>query len=102
LATSNGIIFIYTRRSTRRVRPVQKNRSRRRRDARLLKHMIFMFVIYFCGWVPMYIIGAINWNGTAISHVVHHGLTILPAASMLIDVGNLFLYNHELRRYFAR
>ena len=61
-----------------------------------------MFVIYFGGWVPMYIIAVIDWNGTAIPYVVYHGLTILPAVSLLIDVANLFLYNHELRRYFAK
>ena len=105
LAITNGIIFLHARRSTRRIHAMSENTDVRpalsQRDGRLLKHMTFMFVIYFCGWVPMYIIAAVNWNGNAISYVLHHGLTILPVISLLIDVTNLFLYNHELRRYFA-
>jgi hypothetical protein len=62
--------------------------------------MIFMFVVFFCGWVPIFIIGAVNWNGTAVSYVLFHGLTILPAVSLFIDMVDLFLYNNELRRYF--
>lgn len=97
---------MYARRSTRRVHSNDEQRSGivvlSQRDTHLLKHMIFMFVIFFCGWVPLYIIAVINWNGTAIPYVLHHVLTILPTLSLLFDVVNLFVYNHELRRYLIR
>jgi hypothetical protein len=105
-ALSNGTILIYAYRSSRRVQAMNENPENgpvlQARESRLLKHMLFMFVVFFCGWVPMYIIAVINWTGEAISYVLHHGLTILPALSLLIDVLNLFLYNYELRRYFSR
>ncbi len=63
--------------------------------------MIFMFAVFFCGWVPIYIIAVVNWNGNGIPYVVQHAIQILPTMTLLIDVLNLFLYNHELRRYFT-
>jgi hypothetical protein len=106
LAITNSIIFSHAHRSTRRVQPVNGESTPAstlsQRDAHLLRHMIFIFVVFFCGWVPMYIIAAINWNGTAISHVVQHGLQILPAVSLFIDVIDLFWYNHELGKYFTK
>ncbi len=105
LAITNGIIFNYAHRSTRRVQPVNGEgvpaSALGSRDARILKHMIFIFVVFFCGWVPMYIIAIIDYDGTAIPYVVLHGLQILPAVSLFIDVIDLFLYNHELRRYLT-
>ncbi len=55
-----------------------------------------MFAVFFCGWVPIYIIAVIDWDGTGISYVALHGLTILPTVSLFIDVVDLFWYNHEL------
>jgi hypothetical protein len=105
LVTTNGIIFSYAHRSTRRIQPINGENAPasalRARDAHILKHMIFIFVVFFCGWVPMYIIAIIDYDGTAIPYVVLHGLQILPAVSLFIDVIDLFLYNHELRRYFT-
>ncbi len=105
MAATNIIIFSYTHHSTRRVQPANGESAQAptlsHRDARLLKHMIFMFVVFFCGWIPIYIIAAIDWNGTAISNVLLHGLEILPVVSLFIDLADLFLYNHELRRYFT-
>ena len=103
--TTNGIVFGYARRSTRRVQSINGENALApalgSRDAHILKHMIFIFVVFFCGWVPMYIIAVIDYNGTAISYVVLHGLQVLPAVSLFIDVIDLFLYNHELRRYLT-
>lgn len=104
LSVTNTIIFIYVRRSSRRVQPMHGQGIRisvlNHRDDRILKHMIFMFVVFFCGWMPVCIIGAINWDGTMISYILFHSVTILPAISGFINMTDLFLYNHELRRYF--
>jgi hypothetical protein len=104
LAITNSFIFIYARRSTRRVQPANRKSVQAltlsHRVARLLKHMIFMFVIDFCGWIPIYIIMIINWNGVAVSPFALQIFLTVPIASVFIDVADLFLYNHELRRYF--
>ncbi|CAF1495470.1 unnamed protein product [Adineta steineri] len=106
LIITNGIIFISARRSTQRVQPMNGDRtttsSFTQRDVRLLKHMVFIFAVFFCGWVPMFIIAVIDYNGDAIPYVVLHGLQILPCVSLLIDIIDLFIYNHELRRYLTR
>ncbi|CAF0923738.1 unnamed protein product [Adineta steineri] len=106
LIITNGIIFISARKSTQRVQPMNGDRtttsSFTQRDVRLLKHMVFIFAVFFCGWVPMFIIAVIDYNGDAIPYVVLHGLQILPCVSLLIDIIDLFIYNHELRRYLTR
>lgn len=105
LAITNGLIFNHSHRSTRRVRPGNVNNVQvpvlSDRDAHLLKHMIIMFAVFFFGWVPIYIIAVINWNGNGISYVLQHAIEILPTVSLLIDVINLFWYNYELRRYLT-
>jgi len=64
--------------------------------------MIFLIVAFHCGCTPAYIMLAINtWNGTAISPVILQIFLVLPTFNLFIDVGNLFLYNHELRRYLT-
>ncbi|CAF1244629.1 unnamed protein product [Adineta steineri] len=106
LIITNGIIFISARKSTQRVQPMNGDRtttsSFTQRDVRLLKHMVFIFAVFFCGWVPMFIIAVIDYNGDAIPYVVLHGLQILPCLSLLIDIIDLFIYKHELRRYLTR
>jgi len=105
LAITNSIIFIYTRRSTRRIQAANGENAQApilsHRDARLLKHMIFLFAVDFCGWAPIYTIQIINWNGVAVSPIVVQIFLTVPVASFFIDVADLFLYNHELRRYLT-
>ena len=69
------------------------------RDARLLKHMIFMFVVFFCGWTPIYVIRTFNGTSSAFSPIAQQVVLLIPVITLLIDIGDLFLYNHELRKY---
>lgn len=107
LAVTNSIIFGHARRSTQRIQPTNRDNAAApapalsNRDIHLLKHMVFMFVVFFCGWIPIYIIAVVDFNGTGISYVLFHVILIIPAVSLLIDVVNLFLYNHELRKYLS-
>jgi len=105
LAITNSIIFKSARRSTRRVQPANGESAQapglNHRDARLLKHMIFLCAVFVSGWAPIYIIMIINWNGVAVSPIVVQVFLTVPVASLFIDVTDLFLYNHELRRYFT-
>jgi len=104
-AITNGIIFKFTRHSTRRVQPANGENAQAsalsHRNARLLKHMLFLFTVFICGWTPIYIMMIIDWNGVAISPIVMQVFLAVPAASLIVDVTDLFIYNHELRRYLT-
>ncbi len=105
LAITNSIIFKFTRRSTRRVQPANGESVQApalsNRDARLLKHMVFLFAVFVCGWAPIYIAMIVDSNGVAVSPIVLQILLKVPSASLFVDVTDLFLFNHELRRYFT-
>ena len=59
-----------------------------------------MFIAYFSSWIPIYLIGVINWNGTGISYTAFHCVLILLGLDFAIDAIDLFLNNHKLRTYF--
>lgn len=104
LAITNSVIFIFVRRSTRRVQVTNSDHhapatTLNQRDARLLKHMIFMFATFFFTWVPIYIIGVIAWDGVGIPYIEFNAWLLLPPVGFLINMFDLFLYNHELRTY---
>ena len=103
LAITNGFIFNHAHRSARRLQNANQAQASvlNERDKRLLKHMIFMFSVFFVGWVPLYIISVINWNGDGFPYIALHAVEILPVVTLLIDVLNLFLYNYDLRNYFT-
>ncbi len=105
MAIINSIIFIYAHRSARRVRPTNGESANTpilsQRDAHLLKHMIFMFAVFFCGWTPPYMIKAVTVNVSVVSPIVVQVFNIIAVACILIDIVDLFLYNHELRQYLT-
>jgi len=101
---NNMIIFNHVRLSTNRVQPASiaalnnQYQHTHRRDLHLLRHMIIMLCIFVGGWSPiyLYIIIVFNINFTS---VIVSVLILLAEISLLFDIINLFLYNHELRRY---
>jgi hypothetical protein len=101
---NNIIIFRYVRSSTNRVKPssaiVQTNQHQpiTRRDLHLLRHMIIMFCIFVGGWAPVYIYAIISLQLD--SNLMAASFTVLSQLSLFLNITNLFLYNHELRRYF--
>jgi len=105
LATTNSIIFIYVRRSTRRIQPANGENAQAsslgHRDTTLLKHMVFLFSVDFLGWLPIYIIMILLWSGIPVSPIVLQIFLTVPIASLFIDIADLFFYNHELRKYFT-
>jgi len=105
LATTNTTIFIYVRRSTRRIQPANGETAQAsslgHRDASLLKHMLFLFSVDFFGWLPAYIVMILLMSGTTISPIIVQISLTVPTGSLLIDVADLFFYNHELRKYFT-
>jgi hypothetical protein len=99
----NAIIFKYVRSSTNRVEissaVANNNQHRRinRRDLHLLRHMITMFCVFVGGWGPVYMYSLISPETPNI--IVNLTFIILAELAILFDIINLFLYNHELRRY---
>lgn len=67
------------------------------RDLRLLRHIVFMFCMFIGGWSPVYIYALVKpispWSSLTLSLLI-----LLAECSLFVDVINLFIYNHELRR----
>jgi hypothetical protein len=95
------IIFNYVRSSTNRVQPssmtVTNAQHINRRDKHILRHIIIMFSIFVGGWSPVYIYSLVR---STLSASVYFSLMILAEVSLLLDIIDLFIYNHELRKYF--
>ena len=97
----NIIIFNYVRSSTNRVQPssmtVTNTQHINRRDKHILRHIIIMWSIFVGGWSPVYIYSSVS---SSLSTSVYFSFMILAEVSVLLDIINLFIYNHELRKYF--
>ena len=99
----NILIYYYVRSSSRRVQ-VQNSSANvqhtkiSRRDVYLFRHMVLMFCIFVGGWAPTFIAPIIGYY-TSIHEVVYLSLTIWCELALLFDMIDLFLYNHEVRKY---
>ncbi|CAF1549838.1 unnamed protein product [Adineta steineri] len=104
---NNMMIFKYARSSTNRIQTslegAKNNAHQRqhlsRRDLHLLRHMIVMFCIFVAGWSPIYLYAIIAVQ-FSFSSIIVSMFIILSELSSLAVISNLFLYNHELRRYY--
>jgi hypothetical protein len=68
------------------------------RDIYLLKHMLFIFVVFLIGWLPIYTVPLLQLNEEMILWV-YQILQILPVISSIVIVVDLFLYNRDLTQY---
>jgi hypothetical protein len=109
---SNIIIFIHVYSSSHRIQPVARsaagtgdNDQQRprisRRDIHLLKHMILMLSSFILGWSPIYLVSALA-NQISVSPLTYQLLSFLSQISICFNMIDLFLYNHELRRYLRQ
>ncbi|UJR17087.1 hypothetical protein I4U23_003984 [Adineta vaga] len=100
--TFNMWIFIYVRRSTRRVHLPESSgittRITSRRDISLLKQMIFTFSMFIIGWTPALLINTINVI-MFVDVIILMASIYLGAICLLALMINLFISNHELRQY---
>ena len=102
----NSVIFFTVRSSTRRIHglatvasaPRNSVHQQHTRDMYLLKHIVFMFIVFITGWAPVYIIRIVN---PPLEQSTWYALLILilPVLSSLINMADLFFYNRELRHY---
>lgn len=109
--TINITIFIYVKSSSRRVHSISKVSSTNqrndrqpklsRRDIHLLRHMIFMFLVYIIGWGPICVFAIISRH-ISVNVVISNIVSLLAELSLLCDIVDLFLYSHELREYLQR
>ncbi|CAF1146224.1 unnamed protein product [Adineta steineri] len=101
VAIINGLIFSHAHRSSRRVHSNTLTNSSRikNRNHHLLKRMFFILIISIIGWTPIYIITCLQSLNIFISTIIYESLSFLLILSISIIIGNLFLYNHSLRRY---
>ncbi|CAF3330542.1 unnamed protein product [Rotaria socialis] len=99
------IIFLYAWRSAKRVAPAantQETQAAYRmglngREKSLLKHMMFMLIVYVIGWVPLYIVKIFPVNTSTQS--IKSMLAALPIASCWISITDMLVYHHEVRRF---
>jgi hypothetical protein len=102
----NSMIFFFVRSSTRRVHAaatattssVANTNLQHARDMYLVKHMVFIFIVFLIGWAPVYFESATHFR-EGIPMWVYFLLQILPVFSLLINILDLFMYNHDLRKY---
>ena len=107
----NSLIIIYVRASSRLIYPqviinqINTNNNIHRqqskisgRDIRLLRYMILMFFTFVGGWSPIYIANIISKNINT-NLIVSRTLSLIAEISLLLNIINLFVYNHRLRRY---
>ncbi|CAF1365890.1 unnamed protein product [Adineta steineri] len=104
----NICIFIHVRKSSLRVHPGRLNtitnginhqQSRiSRRDISLLKQMIFTFTMFIIGWTPALVINTVDVM-IFVNFDVQMASVYLSVICLLAVIINLFIYNHEIRRY---
>ena len=102
------MIFHYIRSSTHRIQPHSQSTQTNgthiprpkisRRDAHLLRHMVFILILFVIGWGFINILNVVtsytrfNANLTTIA-------VLFSEISSLSIIFDLFLYNHGLRQY---
>jgi len=97
----NSLIYISVRSSTRRIRATTENVNQANsRDISLLKHMLFIFVVFIIGWTPTYVDMIFNSSitGTLLSSLI---LEVIAIVSTIVIIFDLFFYNRDLRRYLT-
>jgi hypothetical protein len=80
--------------------PIVNSNPHHGRDIHLLKHIIFVFLLFISGWTSTYIflvIDPIEYMSSWISLL----LRLLSLFSSLINIVDLFLNNHEIRQHFT-
>ena len=102
---SNVLIYRHVSSSSNRVQsPAISTAGHRRgvsrRDIFLLRHMAIMFGIFVAGWTPSFLIPIVE-KYTPVHSIVSSSLNLWSELAVLINMIDLFLYNHEVRRYLT-
>ncbi|CAF3228457.1 unnamed protein product [Rotaria socialis] len=101
---TNMLIYYHVRVSSRRVQSETSNTREihgikiSRRDLYLLRHMVLMFCIFLGGWTPLFIIPIVH-HFTPVSNILYALSALWCELALLINMIDLFLYNHKVRKY---
>lgn len=104
----NLIIFKYVRNSTRRIQANTINtvtdggRILSKRDVKLLKNMLIMFLLFTLGWAPIYIFRLIGPTTSIVGLRIMFGLVLLPVNSLVINMIILYYKNKDLLIYICQ
>ena len=71
-----------------------------RRDVHLLQHTIVMFGVLLSGWVPVLLLRIVSYY-KPVSFSVECGFGLWVQVALLLDMIDLFLYNHGVRKYLT-
>lgn len=106
LISIHSIIFLYTWRSSRRViarantneiGATSRSSVFNDREKSLLKHMIFMIIVYVIGWIPLYI-GRMFVGHDVVQSTLINTLMALPILSCWINMIDMLVYHREMRQ----
>lgn len=98
------LIFNHVRRSSARIQSITSanlvppSLSVSRRDLHLARHMVLMFCIFVGGWSPHFI-HMITSPTLEFRTTIFDLFLFIAEFSLSFNILNLFLYNHELRKY---
>ena len=94
-----GMLFVLTHSSSSRLQRKNNQTVLSNRDARLLKHMVFVIAVYIGSWAPIYAVAAAD-RGIGSPDIVYGSLGVLPNIGLLISTVDLFLYNNRVKHRF--
>ena len=103
---TNALIYRHVRASSNRVQvhsvSMANDRGNiSRRDIFLLRHMVIVFFVFVIGWTP-WVSTSIAWRYTAVSDILDFSSLVSFQLALLVDIIDLFLYNHEVRKYLIQ
>lgn len=71
------------------------------RDVCLLKHMLFIHIVFLLGWLPINLLWIIQIY-IQISFTLYLTMQVLPAITLFINILDLYIFNHEVRQYLQQ
>ncbi|UJR19342.1 hypothetical protein I4U23_022471 [Adineta vaga] len=111
----NTLIFLHVRSSTRRVQPqvlsawtsemMNQRRQRQqilkisRREISLLRQMILMFLMFICGWSPVFIVNIIL-QLKKVNTIIVASTILFSEICIMGIITNIFIHNYELKEFF--
>ena len=103
---TNTLIYWQVRASSSRVQVAAvANESTQtritRRDIFLLRHMVIMLSLFIIGWAPWVILEIVG-RFTSVNRFLSLASYFSFQLVLLLDVIDLFLYNHEVRKYLIQ
>ena len=105
----NLIIFVFVRSSTRRIREatnitgIATLHQQHTRDVHLLKHILFMFVVFILGWGPVYTVPIFpDYILITLPSWLTLSLQFPAVISCMVQIVDLFIYNREIQQYLKQ